>query len=635
MEAWVIRATRLVVPGADLGPEGRLCHLEPIRVLPDPRPAGPLPPDMVERMRRGRPATELPHARLSDYDRSERPRALDAVELSNDEVTATVLPGLGGRVWSLLDHATGRELLHRTPVLRFANLGLSDAWFAGGIEWNLGSTGHTCLTTRPMHAAVVRAGDGEVLRLWEWERTRDLVLQVDLSLDGRRLIASTRVVNPDPTDKPLYYWTNIAVPETPSTRVVAPATRAWRTAYDGRLEQVGFPHPDAPDTDVSRPAASQHAADYFVDVAAQERRFVAALEADGAGLVQTSTAALTGRKLFVWGRGAGGSRWQEWLSGPEARYCEIQAGVCPTQLEHDLLPGGSCLSWTETFGAVQAPVEGSWEEAVGSVRSAIDRVETLPALEERHRRWLADVADRAPGDRLATGSGWGRAESELRGGWTQPGLPFPEVDDASAAALGLLRTGVPEQAEELAVPPVSERWREVVDAAPAHWWTDLARGLHRELGGRPEEAAEAYERSSTARPTATAAHRLAMLALQGGDVEAGTRHLRRARELDPDDRCVATTLLALLLDEGRAQEAIETEEQLPDVLRAHGRTRLLRARALALVGRRPEARALMDDLVVPDLAEGSRDLDETWALVSPEEPLPAALDFRMVREGER
>ena len=106
--------------------------------------------------------------------------------LDNGVLRATVLPTLGGRVWSLHDDARGRELLFRNPVLQFANFGLTNAWFAGGIEWNLGSTGHTTLSCRPMHAAVVAGPDGDVLRLWEWERTRDLVLQVDLSLPRGR-----------------------------------------------------------------------------------------------------------------------------------------------------------------------------------------------------------------------------------------------------------------------------------------------------------------------------------------------------------------------------------------------------------------------------------------------------------------
>ncbi len=67
----------------------------------------------------------------------------------------TVLPTLGGRVWSLYDHVSWRELLFGNPAMHFANFGLTNAWFAGGIEWNLGSTGHTTLSCRPMHAALV------------------------------------------------------------------------------------------------------------------------------------------------------------------------------------------------------------------------------------------------------------------------------------------------------------------------------------------------------------------------------------------------------------------------------------------------------------------------------------------------
>ncbi len=55
------------------------------------------------------------------------------------------------------------------------------------------------------------------------------------------------------------------------------------------------------------------------------RRWIAALDADGRGLVQTSTDTLRGRKLFVWGRGPGGRSWQQWLTEPgTGGYCEIK-----------------------------------------------------------------------------------------------------------------------------------------------------------------------------------------------------------------------------------------------------------------------------------------------------------------------
>src|SRR6185312_12139790 len=114
------------------------------------------------------------------------------------------------------------------------------AWCAGGIEWNLGSTGHSAATSRPVFAGRVDTDRGPLVRIWEWERTRDLVFCVDLLLDPDRaaLLVFARVCNPDPEPKPLYWWTNVAVTERGGTRVLAPADLAWRTAYDGTIETV-------------------------------------------------------------------------------------------------------------------------------------------------------------------------------------------------------------------------------------------------------------------------------------------------------------------------------------------------------------------------------------------------------------
>ena len=148
--------------------------------------------------------------------------------LQNERVRATVLPTYAGRLWSL-EH-DGRELLYRNPVIQPANLALRNAWLAGGVEWNLGSTGHWTGTCEPLHAAMVDGPDGSpVLRLWEWERTRNLVLQLDFWLppDSELLYIGVRIRNPHDHDVPAYWWSNIAVPQTPQTGILAPADQAW------------------------------------------------------------------------------------------------------------------------------------------------------------------------------------------------------------------------------------------------------------------------------------------------------------------------------------------------------------------------------------------------------------------------
>ncbi len=633
--------TSVQVPAASFGSPSPLPQLTPIRALPDTEPGPGVPEEIRQRAAYGRLSSPLPYAVQNGYDRDPVPASIPAVALDNGVLRAVVLPGLGGRVWSLTDRVRDRELLFVNPVLQPANFGLTDAWCAGGIEWNLGSTGHATTSSRPVHVGVLRRPDGDVVRLWEWERTRDLVLQVDLTLPAGsdRLFASTRIVNPDPEDRPLYWWTTIAVPETEGTRVLVEADSAWRTDYDGRLAEVSVPHPDDPGLDVSRPLASRMAADYFYDVRGQEGRHIVSVEPDGRGFAQSSTAALRGRKLFLWGHGPGGRRWQEWLCGPGARYAEIQAGYCPTQLEHDVMPGGGEVSWTEAFGAVDldpALAAGPYAEAAAHARSAVHAAVPPDDLEARHRAWRVEVADAPVDELLATGCGWGRVEHLLRGTEPTSALPFPSVDDDSVPASALL-AGDREEFERtvtrLPVPPVSARWAAALDAADrqvgSHWWLDHARAVRHHAAGEPAEAKAAYSRSIEAYPTVPALRGLAVLTAERGELTEAAEHYERARALDPTCRPLVTEQLDLLLAAGRPEACLAVIEASPRTVREHGRTRLQQARALAAQGQREAVDALLVDLAVEDLAEGDRAIGDLWRELHPGTEVPAMLDFRM------
>ena len=409
---------------------------------------------MRERIAYGRLANPLPYALQNDYSRDLRRRDIPALRLANGRLEALVLPGLGGRLWSLRDTVAKRDLVFTNGRLQLANFALTGAWFAGGIEWNLGSTGHSTTTSRPVFAGSVPSSRGAALRIWEWERTRDLVFSVDLLMpaDRRLLLAFVRVRNPDPEPKPLYWWTNIAAPEEPRVRVLAPAARAWRTGYDGTVASVDIPFADDSATDISYPLPAQRSADYFFQLPSERRPWIAAVRADGRGLVQTSTDQLRGRKLFCWGTAAGGRHWQEWLCGPGSRYLEIQAGLTTTQLEHLRLAASAEISWVEAYAPIEAApeaVHGSWPDAIAEVAELVARAIPDEELEEWHRWWRAEVADAAP-RQLTAGTGAGEAELAVRGEDPDglPGTPFgqPRSDGFShlvALARALMSTRTP------------------------------------------------------------------------------------------------------------------------------------------------------------------------------------------------
>ncbi|MEV5972473.1 DUF5107 domain-containing protein [Streptomyces sp. NPDC051921] len=650
-----VRRAVITLPAAQLGPDNPLPALRLLVGAPgtgsgapvvDERDRDRIPRDMARQLGRAPLRTVLPTRIRDGYGRERVPTALDAIEIENDLLRVTVLPGLGGRVHSLFHKPTGRELLYRNPVLQPAAFALNGAWFSGGIEWNIGARGHTTLSCAPLHAAVVPGPDGgPVLRLWEWERLRDLPFQVDLWLpDGaEHLRVGIRIRNPHERAVPCYWWSNTAVPE--DRRVLAPADEAWHFGYEHALRRVPLPR-TSDGTDRTYPLRSTHAADYFYAVPDGRRRWIAALDEHGDGLVQTSTDGLLGRKLFLWGTGRGGRRWQEWLTEPGTPgYAEIQAGLARTQLEHPLLEAGEEVSWLEAYGPLTADPATAhgpdWTAARASVEDALEAALPRNGVDTAYEEWRAVVADAGPGPSLATGSGWGALEV-LRGKHELPGTPFPEelLGEEQRPWLDLLRTGaLPDGGTDTGTRPgttlVSDAWRDMLETAPADPSTEYHLGVAQWAAGDLAQAVRSWERGL--KNTATRWPLLYCLAVadrEGGHPQrAADRYAEAFDDLDGGDPLVTAALgreaVTALLDTGRVGEARGVLARLPEDVRARGAFRYLEARLLLAEGRRGEAGAVFDaGFEVADLREGAEELGELWSRTS-DEPLPGAYDFRM------
>ncbi|MGW4564192.1 DUF5107 domain-containing protein [Streptomyces sp. NPDC004561] len=642
-----IRREVLTLPAAQLGPDNPLPPLRPLDEVHriDDRDRDGMPRDMVRQLGL-EPLHSLLPVRVRDgYDRTRGTRSLDALVIENDRLRATVLPGLGGRIASLVHLPTGRELLYRNPVFQPANFALSGAWYSGGIEWNIGATGHTTLSCAPLHAARVPAPDGgEMLRLWEWERLRDLPFQVDLWLpEGSDFLhVGVRVRNPHERPVATYWWSNIAVPE--EVRVLAPAEEAWHFGYERRLRRVPVPSYDG--IDRTRPLNSPYAADYFYEVPDDRRRWIAALDAAGHGLVQTSTDGLRGRKLFVWGSGPGGRRWQEWLTEPgTGGYCEIQAGLARTQLEHVRLEAESEVSWLESYGPLDASPEGEWADVVRGAEERLAAVLPRARVDEAYAAWRP-CADAEPGEILATGSGWGALEV-LRADWKLPGTPFAEstLAEDQAPWRELLRTGSLPEPRRVRPPGetlVAPHWRDMLETAPATPHTEYHLGVAQWHAGDRAQAVRSWERALPLAPSLWPLLRCLAVA----DQEAGHHERAAERYADAfDDLCrerrddgetwtaavagLGRETLEALLREARTADARAVWERLLPAVRRRGRFRLLEAELLLAEGRRAEARTVFDEgFEVADLREGADAIDRLWARLT-DEPLPARHDFRM------
>ncbi|GHV84983.1 hypothetical protein AGMMS50230_05910 [Spirochaetia bacterium] len=627
----------------------------------------------------------LPYTMQDRYDRELRDMEFPSVVMENAFLRAEFIPALGGRLWSLYDKQRKRNILYRNPVFRPANLAIRDAWFSGGIEWNIGRLGHSVFTCSPVFAGIVKAQD-PVLRIWEFERQTRLFWRVEFTLpeNSPLLYAYTRIENPDTFGKPLYWWTNTAVPQTPGVRVfsaadeviyIVPDTGAVKTMAGGRLPDL----PVLPGKDASYPALSDYSNEYFFqnDRACGSLRepdsrklpWESAVYEDGYAFGEISTAPLLYRKMFCWGSGRGGRRWQDFLTLPEIKpltpagpllgetYLEVQAGLAPTQLHTADIAAGETLDWVQAFAALNMDPEEAHQKDYGAARAYVEdklmrqiKPSALEAALEAARSRSAMEAEIT-----SMGSGWGALEKAV-----PPGLCFPAVSisEAEAPWAELLRGGALPPRPPSAGPgsfAVDPAWEKLLEASPkteGDWLSPYHLGVMAFEQGDTLKAAACWETSLKQQENPWALRNLARAALAGTDgktgMEKALEYYRRALKLEAPpspagsaeqangwDTSFLEEYVPLLIKAGKEEEAavILAPYTVPGILETLPLP-LVDAAAVLALNRGDDA--LLDrifSLEPAHIREGNTTLVDLWQKrenrrSSKEEP-PREIDFRM------
>ena len=672
-----LRTEKFVMPAASLGGENPLPTLTPrFSATAGKEIADNVPLADRKFMGYGLDAGWLPHRGLDDYDRNRTNREFQAIVLENEYLRATILPEVGGRLWSLIHKPTGRDLLFVNPVFQPANLGVRGAWIAGGVEWNACVYGHTPYTCSPFFASVVpQTSMGDLCRIYEWDRTRGVPYQLDFSLPhgSQFLYVYVRLMNPHSYTIPMYWWSNIAVAESADVRVIAPAERAYTYQYGGATHAV--PVPRHGEMDFTYSTNIPYGADYFFSIPDGTRPWIAALDGQGRGLVQTSTSRLQGRKIFAWGTSTGGRRWQDFLASPDHPYFEIQAGLARTQMECLPMPAGAAWDWIEAYGMLECDpdkVHGrDWSTAVREVSDRLEKSLPRRSLDDR-RELSAGLADRPPQRILQRGSGWGalerlRRERSGEAPFCSPGLIFDDEslgEDQSPWLLLLAQGTLPERVpqQDPGTWMVQPEWRQLLesskhDSRAETWFNLLHLGIMRYADGNLAGAEEAFQRSLTIRPSGWAYRNLALLRQLEHRSEEALALYEQAYRLLPELRPLLVEYCDALLDAGRFADVLGLIDSSPDTIRLHSRVRLLAASAGLALGQLERCQPILSrDYELVDIREGETSLTELWCglqaqgkphgddpLIKHESkagdvgqfpPLPAHLNFQVTPIGD-
>ncbi len=667
-----LRFASLEMPAARMGP---------LNPLPALRKQGDgfrrtvnesIPPEDAKYMNWGMDFGPLPYRLQDDYDRSREVRQFKTAVLENDKLIATFLPECGGRLWSLFHKPTNRELLYVNPIFQPGNLALRRAWISGGVEWNMGVRGHTPMTLSPMFVATAKLDDGQpVLRMYEWERIRQAPYQMDFfAPDGSDfLMVRVRIVNPNDHMIPMYWWSNMALPETEDTRILTPADSCLAYGYSGKgvvLRDMPVDHGD----DLTRPHGRKGSREVFYRLDEKQRPWIAAVTGDGAGIVQASTSLLQGRKLYAWSHAPGGRHWMEFLSIPNHPYIELQSGLARTQMEHLPMPAGATWQWMEAYGPIQTDAKiahgDDWAAARGAIQEKLDAA--LPAADLSGRLGSTQaMADKRPQNVVASGSGWGALERKRTmradlGHLLGQAIPFDDdsLGEDQRPWLTLLETGkLPETPADSApgAMMIQSEWRDMLAdslvGAGDHWLSRFHMGVMDYEAGDIDSALKHWHTSMEQSPSAWALRNLSVAATHAGDMAKAAELINRAREILPNVKPLVLECCRALVMAAKYSQTLELIGELPTEIATCGRVQAVHAIASLRLGDLETAeRILTSGIVVTDIREGETSLAEIWfdlksqqiaaaegieidetliARVIEQHPPPRSIDFRMGR----
>ena len=643
---------------------------------------GRVTPEEAENIGKGMIPTMLPYLTQDGYTRERSLKEIPCAVLENERLKAVFLPSLGGRLWSLTNKRSGRELLYVNPVFQPCNLALRNAWFSGGVEFNVGIKGHNPLTCSPLFAEVRHDRSGsEILSMYEFERIRGVVFSVNAWLpEGSDILYIRNVIeNTAPTDCCMYWWTNMAIPSTAGTRILVPADESFVSFYNADHYVLdSTPVPNAFGTDVSYPVNLGRSMDFFYKLPDAAPKWIASADETGRGLLHFSESMLKGRKLFLWGQGNGGKHWGEYLAGAEAHsgegYLEIQAGLARTQLEHFIMKGESTLSWTECF----APLEGDpallhadWKAAQDETGRILSGYTAGKTPEDYLKGRFPDLENTETTEKLFDGSGFGRIENRVREKLHLAPISrlFTDWETADHQETALWQKILDNEEipdEDPSAPPVSymnslpyqdffweKRLREITEHSPENSVLRNLLGVMLFAEGKEKEAEKVWE-TAAAQGNPFALRNLA--AYHGnvcGDKEKACIEIEKVFDALPENLAIAREYAAFFTEcENSSNTAafLERYDHLPEKIRQDGRMLLYKVRALIGLGRTEEAgEILTSGIEIPDIKEGELSTSALWfkyakQLVMKEEglpeetaekraaakyPLPYSLDFRM------
>lgn len=385
-----------------------------------PPPPDPNPMFFEKRVNQGASGRIYPNP-FTDHVNHEikNDRPYQALFLENEYIKLSILPELGGHVFSALDKTNGYDFIYRQHVIKPGLIGLFGSWISGGMEFNW-PLHHRPSTYMPVEYAIETDGDGSAtIWLSEHEPMNRMKGMLGICMYPGKAYFEFKVqlFNRTPLPQPFLWWVNCAVHVNDDYQLVFPPdvesvtfhSRAFMTSYPvARHLYAGLDWREG--VDISWLKNVDNATSYFANPSKYEF-FGGYDHGKQAGIIHVANRHISpGKKLFTWGSGEFGNTWQRSLTDDDGPYVELMASVYS-----DNQPDFSWLQPYEArlFNQIWYPVQ-----QIGVVKNANRYV----AVNLEHHLLAVNATELFPGARILLQDGENilfEYEVDLA-----PGLPF-------------------------------------------------------------------------------------------------------------------------------------------------------------------------------------------------------------------
>ena len=275
-----------------------------------------------------------------------------AVFLENEYLKCSVLPDIGGHLYTCIDKISGKSMFYNNPSIKKAQIGYRGAWAAFGVEFNF-PVSHNWVSMSPVDFAYAAHPDGSAsVSIGNIDRVYGMQWGVELVLRPGSTLLEERVTlyNRSDVRHRYYWWNNAGIEVWDDSRVEYPMQFVashgftdvyhWPVASDGKDLSIIKNQTDGP-------------VSFFVHGSREPFMGIWNPKTQTGTVHYAEYSELPGKKIWSWGADTDGLGWRKALSDNNSAYVEVQGGLFRNQETYAFLDPGQTIRFSEFWMPVR------------------------------------------------------------------------------------------------------------------------------------------------------------------------------------------------------------------------------------------------------------------------------------------